>query len=66
MVEKLFPADTFLRVDFEHGSDEFLAHLRDSLDGIGEVNLLFLDYFGEFNDVFSIKWRSKSRNEYLP
>ena len=60
MIEKLFPWDTLFGIDFEHGSDEFLAHGGDSLDGVGEVDLLFLDDFGQFYDVFSVKWGSES------
>ena len=30
------------------------------MDGVGEVDLLFLDDFGQFDDVFSVKWGSES------
>jgi hypothetical protein len=44
MVEKVFPTDTLFGVDFEHGLNKFLTHGWDSLNGIGEINLLFLNY----------------------
>lgn len=58
MVEKFFPADSVLGVDFEHGPDKFLAHGRDPLNGVGEVDFLFLDNFGKLNDVFGVERRS--------